>query len=431
VNAIIPSSALRRYLAIALAAVSLALAWQASELWIADHRMQAGTPAELQKSAALVPGNAEAWDRLGRYYLLNFSNPNVPLAITYFGRAVKVDPFSEDYWMDLASAYDAEGNEAGAQEAFAEARRAYPASAMVDWNYGNFLLREGRNAEAYDEIQRAVQGNPLLLNLALSRVWHATQDVNQLIEHVIPLDVHSYITALNFFGGIHQIQPGMAIWAKLISLKKPLNLSQTYDFFSELIREDDSSDALRMWNDAVVAAGVPDLAVRGDSLVSDGTFEGTFPQGGLGWQWGSQPGVTIDFDNSTPDGKGRSIRLDFNGGVNLSLNAPMQYVAVEPGRTYRFHAALRTSQITTESGIRVLIDDPVHGAVKVQTSNLTGTNGWSDANVAVNTGPQTHFLQVEVFRDPSRRFDNELSGSAWIADVSLVPAESTEGQSPQ
>lgn len=430
-NTIVPSPALQRYLAIALAAVSLALVWQASELWLANYRMQAGTPAELQKSAALVPGNAEAWDRLGRYYLLNFSNPNVPLAITYFERAVKVDPLSEDYWMDLASAYDEAGNAPAAQEAFAEARKAYPASAMVDWNYGNFLLREGKDAQAFDEIHHAVVGNPLLLNLALSRVWHATKDVNQLIEHVIPPDVHSYITALNFFGGIRQIQPGMAVWAKLISLKKPLNLRQTYDFFSELIREDDSSDALRMWNDAVVAAGVPDLAVQGDSLISDGTFEGTFPNGGLGWQWGSQPGVTIDFDNSMPGGKGRSIRLDFNGGVNLSLNAPMQYVAVEPGRTYRFHAMLRTSQITTESGIRLLIDDPVHGAVKAQTSNLTGTNGWSDANLDVNTGPQTHFLQVEVFRDPSKRFDNQLSGSAWITDVSLVAAEGTESQSSQ
>ena len=42
------------------------------------------------------------------------------------------------------------------------------------------------------------------------------------------------------------------------------------------------------------------------------------------------------------------------------------------------------------------------------------------------TGPQTHFLVIGLLREPSRLFDNKLSGSVWIADLSLVPAGDDE-----
>lgn len=426
-DTIASSPALRRCFPLMLPVVAAILIWQASELWLADYRMKTGSPAELQKSVDLVPGNAEAWDRLGRYYLLSFANPDVPQAISDFQRAVKIDPLSENYWIDLASAYDASGNSTGARDAYAEAHKAYPTSAIVDWNYGNFLLREGEEAQADEEIQRAVRGDPNLLTVAMSRIWHSSRDVNQMLDHVIPPDVGSYFTALDFFSRLNEVQPGLAVWQRLIALKKPIVLPRTYNFFFILLRSDDDRDTLRVWNDAVAAAGEPGLALQGESLVSDGHFENRFPNGGLGWTWQTQPGATIDFDSSTPDAKGRSVRLDFNGGVNANIQQPLQYVAVEPGRTYRFHAAIRTSDISTESGMRFSVADAFHGGINVQSANLIGTHAWTDVDFDVTTTPRTHFLAVKLARDPSKRFDNKLSGSVWIADVSLVPAKGGTG----
>lgn len=422
-----PSPALRRYLPVLLLAVAAILIWQASEIWIADYRMETGRPSELQKGVALIPGNAEAWDRLGRLHLFSFTNPDVPQAISDFQHAVKVDPLSENYWMDLATAYDASGNTAGAQDAYIEARKAYPTSAIVDWNYGNFLLREGKESQAYEQIQRAVRGDQNLLTLATSRVWHSNHNVNELLDHVIPPDVNSYFTALDFFSGLNELQPGIAVWQRLVALKQPIALARTFNFFFVLLHSDDSEDTLRVWNEAVTAAGRPGLIVQGSSLVSDGLFENAFPNGGLGWTWQSQPGATINFDNSTPNAKGRSVRLDFNGGVNANIQQPFQYVAVEPSRAYHFHASIRTSDISTESGMRFLINDAFHGGINLQSANLTGTHSWTDVDLDVNTTPHTRFLSIMLSRAPSKRFDNKLSGSAWIADVSLVPLAAATG----
>ncbi|MGH9572348.1 MAG: tetratricopeptide repeat protein [Candidatus Acidiferrales bacterium] len=426
-DTIAPSPVLRRYLPLVLAIIAAVLIWQASEMWIVDYQMKTGRPAELRKSVALLPGNAEAWDRLGRYYLLNFANPDIPQSISDFQRAVKIDPFSENYWMDLATAYEAIGNISGTQDSYVEAYKAYPTSAIVAWNYGNFLLREGKQTQAYEQIQRAVRGDRNLLTLAISRVWHSNRDVNELLDHVIPPDVDSYFTALDFFSRLNELQAGLAVWQRLVALKQPIALARTYNFFSSLLHSEDNEDTLRVWNDAASAAGKTGLIIQGESLVSDGLFENVFPNGGLGWRWQSQPGATIDFDNSTPNAKGRSVRLDFNGGVNANIQQPFQYVAVEPSRAYHFHASIRTSDISTESGMHFSVAGAFHGGINLQSANLTGTNPWTNVDFDVNTTPDTHFLSVMLSRSPSKRFDNKLSGSVWIADVSLVPVAATTG----
>jgi hypothetical protein len=48
----------------------------------------------------------------------------------------------------------------------------------------------------------------------------------------------------------------------------------------------------------------------------------------------------------------------------------------------------------------------------------------------VTTGRETNFLLVRLLRTSSRLFENKLSGTVWIADVSLVPADSQGNPSP-
>ena len=67
--------------------------------------------------------------------------------------------------------------------------------------------------------------------------------------------------------------------------------------------------------------------------------------------------------------------------------------------------------------------------MNVSTDNLTGTNPWTAADAYFTTRPDTHFLVVRLYRSTSQEFDNKLSGTVWIADISLIPADSQEQQS--
>ena len=420
---------LRRGLLLTAIVVAAILIWQAGVLWLARHRLESGNLALMTRGIALTPGDGAGWDRIGQLRQSDFANLNIPEAIVAYRKAVTVDPRSPHYWLDLATAYEVAGDNARAQDAYAHAKSAAPVSAEVAFSYGNFLMRNGNYPEAYKELRQAVRSDPRLLRLAISRMWRALENVDQL-NQILPVTSDAYLQAVDFFASNHQMDPALMEWGHLMALRQSVSLASTFPLLDELIREDRADDAHRVWGEARAAAGMPGEAA-GPSLIWNGDFKRDFANGGLGWRWSPMQGATIDFDSQPAPEGSRALRLDFTGGRNINLGEPWQFVPVQPQTTYHFHAYVRTEDITTESGLRFSIIDPNHpNAVSVLTDNLTGTHAWNPQDVNVTTGPETHFLMVRLYRAPSRLFDNQLSGTVWIASLSLVQAAEAE-QSPQ
>jgi hypothetical protein len=48
-----------------------------------------------------------------------------------------------------------------------------------------------------------------------------------------------------------------------------------------------------------------------------------------------------------------------------------------------------------------------------------GTNPWSEVSHEIVVPPETRLLRIEVIRQLSMKFDNKVSGTAWIDDVKL------------
>jgi len=418
-------------LLVSLAAAAL-ICFQAVRIWLADYRLHSDRLDVMERGAALEPGNAAAWDRVGLRRQWDLANPDPVGALADYQRAVERNPLSAHYWMDLASASEATGNLPLARDSFEHARKVYPASAEVAWNYGNFLLRQEQYPEGFAQIQRAVSTDPALLPLAISRTWRSSHDVNVLLDQVLPANVEAYFQALDFFAANQQASEGLAVWQRLLGLEKSPALRRSFAFLDDLIHEDRAEDARRVWREALAAAGLPHEEPMGNSLIWNGDFGRDFANGGLDWRWVALPGVAIDFDAAPPAHGARSLRLEFGGGSNLDLAEPSQFVPVEPGRTYHFHATMRTEEITTESGLRFMLTDANHAAgARLDTENFTGSHNWTDVEGDVTTSAETHFLLLRLFRSPSRLFENKLSGTVWVADVSLVPTSADAGKPPQ
>src|SRR5262249_31195272 len=194
---------------------------------LAEHWAQSAVPEDWLRAAKLEPGNADHWYRLGRYRQLDLEHPDLQLAISYYQRAVAVDPRSATYWLDLAGAYEMAGLPDRAREAFKVAEAAYPISSEVAWKYGNFLLSQENLPEAFAEIRRAVEVDPKLAGPAISRCWQASGDIHRALDAVLPAKTEVYLEALDFLVAGREMEAAVGVWQRLAELRPKVELRST------------------------------------------------------------------------------------------------------------------------------------------------------------------------------------------------------------
>ena len=390
---------------------------------LASHYGASSDPDDWPRASTIEPANAENWYRLGRYRQLDFEHSDIPLAITFYRRAVELDPHSPYYKLDLASALEMNGDDAEAEKYFRAAQENYPISAEVSWRYGNFLLRQQRLPEAYAEIHRAVMVDSKLLPLAVSRAWHSDPNVRVLLDQILPNTVEGDWQALSYLIQAQQPAASLAVWNHLMGLKPRIDWRIVYAFIDLLTNQDRFDEAGSVWKQAVAADGTFPRASADGSLVFDGGFESDPSNGGFGWRQQNVQGADFDFDTEEKHSGLRSARIIFDRTQNIDFGHLFQWVLVEPSTRYRFRAFLRTDDISTDSGMRFEIRDPRRPKdLDVLTSNETGTIPWTMEQMEFTTGPQTHVIYVLLRRMAGTHFDNQIGGTVWVDDVAIVPA---------
>ncbi|MGB6432108.1 MAG: tetratricopeptide repeat protein [Candidatus Acidiferrales bacterium] len=414
---------------IAVVLVAAALCWEGGKHALATHWANSADPQDWQRAAELEPSNAEHWYALGRYRQLDFENENLPLAISYYRRAIALVPESPYYWLDLASTYDEAGDAALAESAYQAAERDHPISAEAAWRYGNFLLGQGRDDQAYDEIHRGLLVEPQWLDLAVSRTWRNSQDVHVLLDRVLPDTPEARERALTFL--VAQNQPGasLAVWQRIKERQDPVELTQAFPLVDLLIKQDEVPQAWRVWQQALAASGAPP-GLDGVSRVTDGGFETAIADGGFGWRYTPQAGADARLDASEPHSGSHDLKLAFDGSTNVDFNGFYEYVPAEPSTRYHFSAYMRAQGLVTDGSVHFEISDPLHPYDPIfVTQGVAGIDPWTPITLDFETGPDTHVLIV-CLRRPASAVLTKVEGTAWVDDVSLVPAATPSGATP-
>ena len=388
---------------------------------LASHYGASSDPDDWPRASAIEPANAENWYRLGRYRQLDFEHSDLPLAITFYRRAVELDPHSPYYKLDLASALEMNGDDVEAEKYFRASQENYPISAEVSWRYGNFLLRQQRLPEAYAQIHRAVTVDSKLLPLAVSRAWRSNPDVGVLLEQVLPNTVEAHWQALSYLVQSQEAGASLDVWNHLMGLKPGIDWKIVYAFIDLMLNKDRFDEAGTVWKQALAADGTFPPASPAGSLIFDGGFQTDPANGGFGWRQQDVQGADFDFDTEVKHSGPRSARIIFDHTQNIDYGHLFQWVIVSPNTRYHFRGFLRTDHISTDSGMRFEIKDPRRAGLDVLTTNETGTVPWTMEEIVFTTGPQTHLIYVMLRRLGGTHFDNQIGGTVWVDDVSLVP----------
>jgi len=417
------SNAQRRALVAASIAVAIFLSYFSIRNAYAAHYVGLQTAEGYERAVRLEPANAQNWYLLGRYWQYNLEDPDSARAIRSYLSALSFNPASSETWLDLATAYESEGNLVAARDAYLHAKKAYPLSAGASWRYGNFLLRQGEIDSAFSEMRLAVLADPHRAAEAFSRALRAGSSIETTIDRVLPPNTEAYLDVIWDQTTDGHTGNALKVWDRLAPLHPRISLYDSYSLVSALMTEKRIGEASRVWDQAVLFAGLADLQSTPGSVLWDGGFESNITGGGFSWilSQGTR-GVQMGIDTQEKHSGNRSLRLIFDGKFNLNFADVCHYVPVKPSTAYLFSAWVKTRALTTDQGLRFRLNalDTQYTST-ANTSEVHGTAPWSRVQMRWTSANDVHELQVCLVRYPSEEPGNKIQGAVWVDDVALVP----------
>jgi tetratricopeptide (TPR) repeat protein len=415
---------MNRLLLVAMAFLfAVALSFFGIRAALAAHYVSLNTRAGFQTALRLEPNDPDMWYFLGRYWQFDPVEADTGRAIRAYRTSLGLNPLSAGTWLDLASAYETVGDIDAARKAFLEAKHLYPASPEVPWRYANFLLRQNELESAFPELHRAIEENPQLGGEAVRICRHVEPDFNQILYRVLPSNAEAYLTVVGELTYEADTTDALKVWSKLLVLHPTLHSSEVIQFVDRLLRGQQTSEAARVWRQAVTLMDLPKMDDPAGSLIWDGGFETDVIGGGLAWRWEQHQSTVIRYDHNVMHSGLRALRLDFDQKNISGFVDVCQLVVVAPKTAYEFSAWLRTKDMAKAGGIffRLAIQG-LQASPVFESTKLLGTNEWTKVSMPLTSPAESRLAQVCLER--SRAYDQH-HGTTWVDDVSLLELDST------
>ena len=419
----------RVVLLVCCGALALLLGFLAVRNAIAAHYLGRDTREGYERAVRLEPHNPRNWYLLGRSYLYDLEQPDPVQAVSALRKSVELDPYSAEAMLDLAIAYDGEGDTAQARATLVSAQRVYPLSADVAWSYGNFLLRQGEQKAAFSQLHTALELDPKRAAEAFSRASQLQPDASTVLDRVVPATPATYVPILHMLSDAGDMETAQQVWFRLIGLHQKVPLREVVPFFDALIHERRPDQAARLWLQGVAIMENPPPDDPAGSLLWDGGFESGFRGGGFGWRFTPvSRDVQISFDRAEKHAGEQSLRILFNGRENLKFEDACHSIVPEPGRSYLLAGWVKTQSLTSSEGVRLQINVFTNaGVVSTQSGEIHGTQPWTQLQLVWTAPQESGFGNVCIDRNMSDMPGSDIQGAAWIDDVVMIPVAGAAG----
>jgi tetratricopeptide (TPR) repeat protein len=390
---------------------------------LAAYYQDQDTRAGYEHAVRLEPADSRNWYLLGRSYLYDLNQPDPAKAIEALRKSVTLDPYSAEALLDLANAYDGEGDTTLARDSYVAAQRVYPLSADVCWSYGNFLLRQGQQEAAFAQIHKAVELEPRRASEAFALAQRAQPDVKVLLDQVVPASAAAYLPIIHTLSEVGDIETVQSVWERLVALRQKVLIRDMVDYVDAVNRKLGPAESTRAWQQAVSIMQNPPPPDPAGSLIWDGGFESGYDGGGYAWHFNRDArDLRISFSENEKHSGNKSMRIMFNGRKNLNFEDVCHNIAPQEGQTYLLSGWVKTQSLTSSEGIRLQIFAFAKSQDETAlTDDVRGTQDWKQLQLTWTAPPGAAFGTVCLRRKMSDMPRSNIQGAAWIDDVSLTP----------
>jgi hypothetical protein len=359
--------------------------------------------------------------------------PDSYSAVHNLRRAAELSPNNGQLWLALAAAFENVGDLRAAQVAIQSALQRRPVSPDYWWRAANYDLRAGQYDAAWKHFRRVLELSPNHAELVFRICYKTAGDFRVVSQKVLPPDASPALRLayVDFLRRQSDDEGAFNVWRQFASGggQRKATFPSAQPYLDALIADNRIDEATSVWGALLKWQVImrPASANPGDA-VFNGDFEQAPLNGGFDWRTPRVPYVTTDLQAAMPFQGAKSASVDFTVKDNKEYEVFYQLVPVEPRHEYRLRAFVRSEGITSDSGPRLRVVDPISPArLEVATQPVVGTTDWHPTEVTFSTGTDTRLVRLAVWRARSRTFPTEISGRYWIDAVSMT-AEGPQGE---
>jgi Flp pilus assembly protein TadD, contains TPR repeats len=338
-------------------------------------------------------------------------------AVRLYEEAVRRSPNDYRMWLGLGSGREQAGDTAGGEKALRKAVELAPAYAAPRWHLGNLLLRAGRTDEAFTELRRAADINPIQFRgQVFTLAWNIYGEDVKTMQRVLGDNAATRAQLAAFLAAREKSAEAVELWTGLSASEKKEHRKMGEDLMKALYEKKQYRAAQELARDLELesADGVGQIANPGFENVIGAPGTSLF-----GWQLSPLQQTEITVVASQRHAGNRSLRITFNGYSRANFYNVSQLIVVEPNTRYRFEGYVRTQDL--KSGGTPLIE-----AANVLDNKVLGTsqpfpvgrNDWYPVTFEFSTPEKTEAIYLRT----NRAFCGDVCpifGIIWYDDFNL------------
>jgi hypothetical protein len=292
-----------------------------------------------------------------------------------FLRAIRLAPNDYKWWIERGRALEKARRFDEAESHFLKAVTLAPRYSSPRWHLGNFYLRVGKRESSIEHFAIAAQGDAQYREEIFAIIDDFFENPATDFARIVGSDSDMIVTLSKYHASRGKFQASLSAW-NLLSIAEKRN----QEVFGLVIAQ-----AMFDKGAYLAAAEVLRDLQKEDArsgVISDGSFESSFRNPKdvfFGWRVSSRDRVDVRADGrNAKDGK-RSLRISYNGTIQVFVNNVAQIIPVKPDTKYRLSFWTKGEGIRSAGPPRLDIIDPTGSGVLVSSQSLKGTFDWNRA----------------------------------------------------
>lgn len=330
---------------------------------------------------------------------------------------VRRSPGDFRWWIELGRAYEQSEQLDKAESAFDRSIKVAPEYTYPRWQFGNFLIRQGRSEDAFVQLKEATRKSPVYREQVFSLAWDYFDKDAVRVEQLAADTPEVRANLALFYAVRSSSEDSLRMWNSLDEEKKTEHIA-TAKIIAQGLHD---KRLLRQALEFAKQTGIDPEAEQ--ESVSNGGFENGWgkPEDTLfGWRVNrTDSRVDISSDTAVKFQGDRSMKVNFRTFDKRDFYNISQIVTIVPGQNYRLSFKLRTENLKSGGTplVQVLTtaDDSVIAATEPFPS---GTADWKQYTIEFTAPPSAEGISIRT----TRSYCGEqcpIVGVLWYDDFKL------------